>query len=153
MVLVLPLFHKWKYLHSCFFMKYGILCVSHTHIKTTIFCHKIWNSLYFLYQNLGANAPSWKLDFGIVHIWRSEWRFYYKKYGNLYILYESVVLHVLPSVPCLHLCPCPLHICACVAYVCVWVCAWFLPTADTEMKVTEHEMWSNQRRRKEAFTD
>lgn len=90
-----------------------------TCINTMIFHHEIWNSLYSLYQNLGTNAPSWKLDFGIVHIWRSEWRFSYKKYGNLYILYEKSVLHVLPRVPCLHLCPCPLHVCACVACVCV----------------------------------
>ena len=120
MVLVLPLFHKWKYRHSCFFLKYGILCVSHTLSRQRF--SGIWNSLYFLYQNLGANAPSWKLDFGTVHIWRSEWRFSHKKYGNLYIFYESVVLHVLPRVPCLHLCPYPLYMCACVACVCVCVC-------------------------------
>ena len=41
-----------------------------------------------------------------------------------------------------------LHVC-----VCVCVCAWVLPTADSEMKVTEHEMWSNQKRRHEGFTD
>ena len=119
MVLILPLFHKWKYWHLCFLMKYGILCISHTYINTMIFHLEIWNSLQSIYQNLSTNAPSWKLDFGIVHIWRSEWRFYYKKYGNLYILYEPVVLRILPCVLCLHLCLCPLHVCACVAYVCV----------------------------------
>ena len=159
MVLVLPLFHKWKYRHHCFFMKYGILCISHTYIKTTIFHHEIWNSLYSLYQNLGANAPSWKLDFGIVHICRSEWRFSYKKYGNLYILYEPVVLHVLPRVACLHLCPCPLHVCACVACVCV--CAYGSCPLQTQRWRWHHliwwwdspEMWSNKKRRHEAFTD
>ena len=151
--MVLPQFHKWKYWHHCFFMKYGLLCIPHTYIKTMIFCQEIWNSLYSLYQNLGANAPSWNLNFGIVHIWRSECRFSYKKYENLYILYEPVVLRVLPHVPCLHLCPFPLHGCVCVACLCVCVCAWVLPTADSETKVTEHEIWSNQKRRHEGFTD
>ena len=151
--MVFPQFHKWKYWHHCFFMKYGFLAFLIHISRQWFFCQEIWNFLYSLYQNIGANAPSWNLDFGIVHIWRSECRFSYKKYGNLYILYEPVVLRILPCVLCLHLCLCPLHVCACVAYVCVWVCAWFLPTADTEMKVTEHEIWSNERRRHEAFTD
>ena len=44
-------------------------------------------------------------------------------------------------------------VCLCCICVCWGECAWFLPTADTEMKVTEHEIWSNERRRHEAFTD
>ena len=38
---------------------------------------------------------------------------------------------------------------ACVARVCV--CVW--SATDTEVKVTEHETWSNQKRRHEASTD
>ena len=53
MVLDLSLFHKWKYVHHCFF-------------------HEIWNYLYFLCQNLGLNTLSWNLEFCIFHIWRSE---------------------------------------------------------------------------------
>ena len=123
MVLVLPLFHKWKYWHHCFFMKYGILCISHTYIKTTIFHHEIWNSLYSLYQNLGTNAPSWTLDFGIVHIWRSEWRFSYKKYGNLYILIEPLVLWVLKHVLCYVSVPVPCT-CACTGVCLYHLCLW-----------------------------
>ena len=32
MVLDLSLFHKWKYVHHWFFMKYGILCISYIKI-------------------------------------------------------------------------------------------------------------------------
>ena len=124
MVLVLPLFHKWKYWHHCFFMKYGILCISHTYIKTTIFHHEIWNSLYSLYQNLGTNAPSWTLDFGIVHIWRSEWRFSYKKYEitvfhmNYWFFGYWHISSLFVSLCLAHAC---VQLCACVTYVCVHV--------------------------------
>ena len=140
--MVLPQFHKWKYWHHCFFMKYGFLCIPHTYIKTMIFCQEIWNSLYSLYQNLGTNAPSWNLDFGIVNIWRSESRFSYKKYGNLYILYEPVVLRVLPHVPCWHLCPFPLHGCVCVACLCVCVCVCVHGSFPLQ---TQRRRWQNMR--------
>ena len=38
----------------------GILCASQTYIKGIHFHNEIRNSLNFLYQNLGANPPSWK---------------------------------------------------------------------------------------------
>ena len=43
--------------HHCFFMKYGMLCISHTYTKT-MFHDEIWNSLYLLYKNLSANTLS-----------------------------------------------------------------------------------------------
>ena len=160
MVLVLPLFHKWKYWHHCFFMKYGILCISHTYIKTTIFHHEIWNSLYSLYQNLGTNAPSWTLDFGIVHIWRSEWRFSYKKYGNLYILYEKSGSSCTAtcSLSLTRVCLCCMCVCVCG---CVCVCVCGSCPLQTQRWRWHHlmwwwdspEMWSNQKMRHEAFTD
>lgn len=136
-------------------------------ISALLFSHEIWNScisqhvsiqwfstmkygiLYSPYQNLGTNAPSWK-DFSIVHIWRSEWRFSYKKYGNLYILHEKSVLHVLPRVPC-HLNLSLTRVCLCCMCVCVhgscplrWRWHHLMWWWDSP------EMWSNKKRKHEA---
>ena len=105
MVLELSLFHKWKYVHHCFFF------------------HEIWNSLYFLYQNLGLNTLSWKLDFCRVHIWRSEWRFPYKKYEitvfcmNQWSFMYWNISSLFVSLCLAHVC---VHVCACVT--CGWMC-------------------------------
>ena len=55
------LLYKWKSGHHSFFKKYGILSISQTYIKGTNFHHEIQRILYFLYQNLSPNPPSWKL--------------------------------------------------------------------------------------------
>ena len=55
--------------------------------------------------------------------------------------------HVFPVSICV---PVP-YTCVLLLHVCMYVCAWVLPTADTEMNVTEHEMWSNQKRRHVVF--
>ena len=123
----------------------GIAPISQVKISAPLFLHEIWNSLHFSYiyqdndfppwnmefsifpiSKLGANAPSWKLDFGIVHIWRSEWRFSYKKYGNLYILYEksgssctaTCSLFAFVSLSLTRVCLCCMCVCVCVC-VCV----------------------------------
>ena len=86
--------------------------------------HEIWNSLHYLYQNLGINCPN--------EIWTSLYftsedqnGVSYKKLGNLCISYEPVDLQLLK-----HLCSLFVFVSLCHAYVCVctsvcYVCVCF----------------------------
>ena len=55
----------------------------------------------------------------------------------------------------LRFCPCALHVCV-YRRVFMWPVfvdgAWFWPTADSEMRVKEHETWNNQKRKPKAST-
>ena len=107
--------------------QYGIGVISISQMKICaplfFFFHEIWNSLYFLYKNLGLNTLSWKLDFCRVHIWRSEWRFPYKKYEitvfcmNQWSFMYWNISSLFVSLCLAHVC---VHVCACVT--CGWMC-------------------------------
>ena len=103
----------------CFFKIYWILCISHTYIKTMIYCHERWNFLYFLYESLVTSIP-W--DF-LYFIWKPEWRFSCKEYGTLLISYEPLVLGYW-LMCCLFVSLCLSHMCAhaCACVTCLWVC-------------------------------
>ena len=90
--------------------------------------HEIWNSLYYLYQTLGINYPSWNLDVSIFHIWRSEWSFPLRN-QEISAFYTNQWFFSLWNiwVSCLHLCPYALHVCVCVCvYRCVLCLCVFL---------------------------
>ena len=80
--------------------------------------------MYFLYHNLGLNTVSWKLDFCIVHIWRSEWRFSYEKYEitvfpmNHWFLRYWHICSLFVSLCLAHAC---VQLYACITCVCVCV--------------------------------
>ena len=67
-------------------------------------------------------------------------------HGRLQLLKHLCSLFVFMSLYLAQVC---VHRRACVTCVCA--CVW--PAADTEVKATECETWSNQKRRHEASTD
>ena len=100
----------------------GIISISQMKICAPLIFHELWNSLYCLYQNLGLNTLSWKLEFCIFHIWRSEWRFSYKKcqitvfrMNHWFFRYWHISSVCVP-VPCICVCTgmCFCHLCLCV---------------------------------------
>ena len=93
-----------KSVHQYYYLKYGILYISHVKIgwnftqlkmkfsifyiwkcQCWIYVMKHWTFCISLYENLYAEFPTWNIVFSILHIWKSGWWLSYIKYSILYI--------------------------------------------------------------------
>lgn len=108
MLLELSLFHKWKYMHHCFFMKYGILCISYIKIYAWTLFHGTWNSVYFTYEDQNRDFPM-------------------RNMKSLYFIWITGSSGTDTFLPCL--CPCALHmhVYRCVFVSSVFVCVFMCP--------------------------
>lgn len=70
------------------YMALEFFLVSYKENLIQILLQKIWNFLYVICENIGANLPTWNVEFSIIsEIWPS---IFYMKYKILYITYENI---------------------------------------------------------------
>ena len=84
-------FHIWKPICRSQNVIYKILCYSHIQIWGQSFQLKIWNFLSISPESMDTKFSAYYVDFFMLELWTSGYRFFDRKYENIYFTYQNMV--------------------------------------------------------------